>query len=114
MQMTTSHPERITLIRHGETPYNTAMREGRVFASREEVVRTGCLPDHRIRLTSIGRQQSQNIGPVVQSLGPFDIAFHSPYRRAAETLDLVLATFPKSLRNALSRHAHLAACFGAS
>jgi len=105
------HPRNIVLVRHGETPANRpGMRQGRYFVSASAIAKLRGRADHELPLTSKGRAQTLEIGRLMREKWPFrrfDVCYDSGYRRAMETLDLILESYPKNQSDPSTRRSHL-------
>lgn len=87
-------PERLVLIRHGESEANLlhrAIRKGVIDQYPEGFSE---IPDREIRLSPLGRKQAESTGEWLASQYPkgFDVIFVSDHVRARETAGIILKT----------------------
>ncbi len=62
-------------------------------------------PDHHAGLTDVGRDQARVLGErLAGEFGAFDLVYHSGYRRARETAELVLAAMGQSPAPTVREH----------
>ncbi len=104
------HPRNIVIVRHGETDRNGVLRDGRFLKDEDQRAKVKAVPDHRVELTDIGRQQATAIGRVIRDnwgFRSFDVYFDSGYTRSIQTLDLILAVLPPSESDPAKRRSHL-------
>lgn len=104
------HVRNIVIVRHGQTPANAAGRTGRFFNTAGDIALLAGRPDHELPLTEKGREQARLIGRLIRErweFGQFNYYYDSGYRRAIETLDLVLEAFPETERAEGKRRSHL-------
>jgi broad specificity phosphatase PhoE len=84
-------PALLVVARHAESTRNVA-KAGQVFFPDPEA-RRGLEgeADHQSGLTATGREQARALGGrLAREFGPFDLVYHSGYRRARETAELAL------------------------
>lgn len=85
-------PERLVLIRHGESQANLLHRALRKGVISEYPPGFAEIPDREIRLSSVGVEQAQRTGTWLAAEYPdrFDVIFVSDHVRARETAGIVL------------------------
>ncbi|MDB9315651.1 histidine phosphatase family protein [Spirulina sp. CS-785/01] len=72
---------RVILVRHGQSTYNAQQKiQGRCNEST---------------LTEIGRQDADKVGAALKGI-PFDVFYHSPLQRAAQTAQIIHEHFPET------------------
>jgi len=92
-------PLTLVIVRHGESERNKAKKGATYFADdfARQCVRG--IPDHQIALTDRGHAQAVAAGNWLRDrFGTFDYAYHSGYRRTAETLTDMLSVWPEASR----------------
>jgi broad specificity phosphatase PhoE len=87
-------PIMLVLIRHGESARNKA-KQGTVYFADEEARRTvRGVPDHKIPLTDIGREQAAITGKFLRkNFGVPDFVYHSGYDRTIQTADAMISAY---------------------
>ena len=95
-------PARLVLVRHAESARQVA-KGGAPFYPSEDARRTiEGIPDHLIPLTDKGREQAQLAGARLRTtFGQFDLAYHSGYLRARDTLTGILDAYTRAERDLL-------------
>lgn len=107
MNKAADHVKELVIVRHGETPYNTADRAGRFLTSSLARIHAGGLPDHLVPLSDKGRDQAAEVGRRLATMEQFDVYFDSGYERSVETLNIILQALPASERAPAKRRSHL-------
>lgn len=89
----------LVIVRHGESVTN-ALKDGHLFFPDAGTRRpVDGVPDREIALTPYGIRQAELTGQALaERFGTFDIAYHSGYRRARDTLTHILGQFDDSMR----------------
>jgi broad specificity phosphatase PhoE len=106
--MNASRPALLVLVRHGESQRNVAKRNNRFFLNDEARKPIRGIPDHRIGLTDLGRDQALATGVALRErFGTFDQIYHSGYRRTVETTEALIEAFPPDIRAAIRIRHHL-------
>lgn len=104
----TPRPSLLVLVRHGESQRNVARRRNRFFLDDEARRPLQGIPDHRIGLTDTGWRQARETGAALhERFGSFDQIYHSGYRRAVETTDAILESYPPEVRERMRVRHHL-------
>lgn len=91
-------PDLVVVVRHGESQTNELYEQGQMQGKmlNSEQVRSEVLsmPDHKVSLTEKGKKQALTIGPKIRELfGVFDVAYHSNYLRAEQTLQGIFTAY---------------------
>ena len=106
--MPPSRPARLVLVRHGQSLRNIAKKKNRFFLDDEARRPVKGIPDHRIPLTDVGRQQALATGVALRErFGTFDQLYHSGYQRTIETTDGLLDAWPREERPTIRVRHHL-------
>ena len=101
-------PALLVLVRHAESERNVAKKGNRFFLDDEARKAVQGVADHRTALTPRGRVQAAATGSALRdSIGTFDYAYHSGYRRTRETLDGLLAAYDDEARARTQVRHHL-------
>lgn len=89
----------LVIVRHGESVTN-ALKHGRPYFRDAEARRpVENVPDRDVPLTPLGEAQAERTGKALaERFGTFDCAYHSGYRRARETLDIMLRRYGEEAR----------------
>lgn len=104
----TPRPALLVLVRHGQSQRNIARRKNRFFLDDEARRPLQGIPDHLIGLTDVGWRQARETGAALhQRFGAFDQIYHSGYRRAAETTEAILESYPPEVRERMRVRHHL-------
>jgi broad specificity phosphatase PhoE len=104
----TPRPSLLVLVRHGESQRNIARRKNRFFLDDEARRPLQGIPDHLIGLTETGWRQARQTGAALhERFGPFDQIYHSGYRRAVETTEAILESYPPEGRERMRVRHHL-------
>ncbi|KAL0234185.1 hypothetical protein PCE1_001223 [Barthelona sp. PCE] len=85
-------PRRIVLVRHGTSAQNAMLDlqiENNIKALQE-------VSDQQLSLIPRGVFEAEATGLFLAETAPFDVVFHSPYTRAIQTSDVILAQLPYS------------------
>ena len=104
--MAPTRPNLLVLVRHGQSERNVARRGNTFFPDDESRQGLRGEPDQRTPLTDLGTRQARDAGQRVrQQFGAFDYVYHSGYRRAAQTAELMLEAYGPEERAAIQiRH----------
>ncbi len=104
--MPPTRPNLLVLVRHGQSERNVARKGNTFFPDDESRQALRGEADHRTPLTELGCQQARDAGHRVrEQFGSFDYVYHSGYRRAAQTAELMLQAYSVEEREALQvRH----------
>jgi len=94
-------PASITLIRHGQSEANLHDPE----TTRDVPPELVGTPNHRVRLTDLGRRQARATGAALPARLPdsFDFVYSSPYLRTRETTKEILAGMPDDYRGRIGK-----------
>jgi len=99
-------PSQLVVVRHAESMRNVAKKGATYFADEEARRLVKGIPDNKIELTERGVDQARLTGlGLYQDFGVFDYIYHSGYRRAEHTAELIRAPYTDSER-ARSRFYH--------
>lgn len=104
--MLPTRPSLLVLVRHGQSERNVARKGNTFFPDDESRQGLRGEPDQHTALTELGCRQARDAGQQVrQQFGTLDYVYHSGYRRAAQTAELMLSAFPSKEREAIQiRH----------
>lgn len=101
-------PSQLLFVRHAESVRNLAKQGHRFFAAPGHRAGVQGLADHLTPLTERGRLQARATGVALRAaLGPVDLAWHSGYRRTAETLEGLLLAYTAAERQRMRIAHHL-------
>ena len=89
--VTQKWPTNLVIVRHGQSLRNVAKAKAKV--NRQADSYAGGLRDMDTELTEIGERQADATGESLAREHQFHIAFSSPYRRALQTTERLLAHF---------------------
>ncbi len=86
------YPKQLVLVRHGESILNVARANSPIlFANQADRAPFMGVPDHKVELTALGREQARATGLGLRLAGfRFDHFYDSGYARTVETLDHIL------------------------
>lgn len=98
-------PQRLVLIRHGQSTLNAARAFSPVFFETDADRKAfESVPDHEVPLTEKGIQEARALGQGLRARNfDFDVACDSGYKRTVQTLDYVLEAYSPGAREAIER-----------
>lgn len=101
-----TRPSLLVLARHGQSQRNVARRGNAYFPDDDSRRGLRGEPDQLTPLTEDGVRQAIRVGVDVRSrFGAFDYLYHSGYRRASQTAELMMEALSPEERNRLQvRH----------
>lgn len=95
----TDRPNRLVIVRHGESTRNLAKNGSTYFADEEARVSVQGIPDHLIKLTDAGIAHAKITGAQIRKrFRKFDYAYTSGYLRTDQTLEAILEAYPEKER----------------
>jgi ribonuclease H / adenosylcobalamin/alpha-ribazole phosphatase len=90
-------PKSLVIVRHGQSTQNVAI--DLLDSTLDEVIRNQKeIRDVDIPLTEAGKWQAQQTGLFLNAHPAFDICFSSPYNRAMQTAEAIVAQFSYHLK----------------
>ena len=94
MDLPSSRPARIVLLRHAESMRNEAKKGSVYFADDAARRKIRGISDSMIELTSRGHDQARQTGKVIrEQFGTFDYIYHSGYKRTEQTVEGILEAY---------------------
>jgi broad specificity phosphatase PhoE len=95
---TITRPAQLIFIRHAESARNKIKRGATYFADEEARRTVKGIADYRIPLTDDGAMQAKKTGIYLRKrFGAPDYFYHSGYLRTMQTLEGILAAYPKKV-----------------
>src|SRR5687768_2244130 len=87
-------PSQLVLVRHAQSLRNE-IKQGNIYFADDEVRKPiQGIPDHEIPLTQLGIEQAVQTGKQIrEKFGTFAYAYHSGYKRTADTAKFILDAY---------------------
>lgn len=94
MDLPSSRPNRLVLVRHAESMRNEAKKGSVYFADDAARRKIRGISDDMIELTVRGHHQARQTGKAIRDIfGTFDYVYHSGYRRTEQTAEGILEAY---------------------
>ena len=96
-------PQTLVFVRHAESLWNAAARNGRGELKKAPPELVG-IPDHLTQLSEAGKEQALKTGKALSEMfGSFDTVYYSPWKRTAETAQIIVDQFTEAEREKMKK-----------